>query len=105
MDKVQTRYEKGDEVFILSLNTKAIVVSCVTVGDDEYYETKETGKMLVSADDMYRPYKEITSKYELVEELKRIKQLNMPEDLEQKMKELALLYYISDSEVEDTFYN
>jgi len=110
MNKIKTTYKKGDEVYILSLNTLAIVENCVVVGEDEYYRlrakdsTTVSDNVLFSMYDLYMP-KKILSKVDLVEEIEFIKSKGMPEDIEQKMKVRALLAYIGDPEVTDSFYS
>jgi len=104
MSKLKTTYQKGDEVYILSLNTLATIVSCVVVGEDEYYKVGDSDNVLFSMNDLYMPSR-INSKVDLVEELINIDKKNMPEDIEQKMKVRALLAYINDSEVTESFYS
>lgn len=104
MSKVKTTYQKGDEVYILSLNTLATIVSCVVVGEDEYYKVEDSENVLFSMNDLYMPRK-INSKVDLVDELVTIERKGMPENIEQKMKIRALLAYINDSEVTESFYS
>lgn len=104
MSKLKTTYQKGDEVYILSLNTLATIESCVVVGEDEYYKVKDSDNVLFSMNDLYMPRK-INSKVDLVDELVNIERKNMPDDIEQKMKIRALLAYINDEEVTDNFYS
>lgn len=109
MNEIKTTYKKGDEVYILSLNTLAIVESCIVVGKDEYYRLRAKDSatvpdtVLFSMYDLYMP-KKILSKVALVEELELIKSKKMQEDIEQKMKIRALLEYIDDEEVTEKFY-
>jgi len=104
MSKLKTTYQKGDEVYILSLNTLATIVSCVVVGVDEYYKVQNSENVLFSMNDLYMPRK-INSKVDLVDELITIERKGMPDEIEQKMKVRALLAYIGDPEVTDSFYS
>lgn len=98
MDEFIPKYNKGDEVYILSLNTLATIQSCIVVEMEEYYKITGNPTVMFSVQDLYKPVK-IMSKSELVDELDRIHDLNMPEGIEQKMKVRALLEYIDDPDV------
>ena len=104
MSKLKTTYQKGDEVYILSLNTLTTIVSCVVVGEDEYYKVQNSENVLFSMNDLYMPRK-INSKVDLVDELITIERKGMPDEIEQKMKVRALLAYIGDPEVTESFYS